>query len=632
MYKLQNIDKYDVIVIGGGHSGCEASLASARLGFYTLLVTISIDRIAALSCNPSIGGVGKSHLVKEIDALGGAMPKVADATSIHLRTLNLSKGPAVQSTRCQVDMDLYKSTMLNIVLNTKNLSILQDEVFELIINSKKYISGIKTKYSGKIYSNKVILTAGTFLNGYLHVGNKVNFGGRIGEPSSYKMSKFLKNLGFSIGRLKTGTCPRLDSRTIDFNCCEEQISEISDFRFCFEPSKQIKQISCWMTHTIDGTHKIIKSAIRNKLAPSYNGQINAIGPRYCPSIEDKVSRFSTKDSHHIFLEPQGLNTYEVYPNGLTTSLPPSIQLEFLRTIPGLRSVHVTRWGYAVEYDFLDPKQCFSSLESKLISGLYLAGQINGTTGYEEAAIQGLLAGLNVSRALSNKNPIILNRHEAYGGVLIDDLVTKEISEPYRIFTSRAEYRLLLREDNVYKRLSKVGFQSGLLKKKRFDAMTKFEFDVTKAIEFFKETNISVNNDVLQILNKLNSSVIKKPVRLSDLAKRSEITCEDLLKLCVASKLKIDDNFKKYYRAVIELKYEGYISRSIHKILNNEILDKTYIPKDIFKNRFSGLRTEFFEKLCYIKPQTLGQASRISGMTPAALSLIALKIKQHLKDV
>lgn len=556
---------FDVLVIGGGHAGCEAALCTARLGLKTLLITGSLDRIAAMSCNPAIGGVGKGHLVKEMDALGGEMPKIADLTGIHFRTLNASRGPAVQATRCQSDMERYRRRMTDVVFATPNLSLRQDDVLGLLSDGSK-ITGVKTKHSGEIYARSVIITTGTFMGGQLHLGHEKMPGGRAGEAPSSGLSHSLSQLGLELGRLKTGTCPRLDSRSIDYSELEEQKPESPAPMFAFESDKPVlKQISCHITHTNAQTHGVIQDAINSGRAPLYNGQIAGAGPRYCPSIEDKVTRFAQKESHLIFLEPQGLDTYEVYPNGLSTSLPPAVQLDFLRSMKGLSQVEVTRWGYAVEYDFVKPTQLHPTLETKDISGLYCAGQINGTTGYEEAAIQGLMAGLNAAAKLKNQEPIILGRHQAYAGVLIDDLVSLGTEEPYRMFTSRAEHRLVLREDNVYARLASIGAKTGLLPIKRYEAMQTFE----------------------------------------------EISLKD-------------PNSKRYQ---IEQKYAGLLGR-VEKELKNQLdLDTCLIPESVFETQFPGLSNEVFEKLRKHKPRTLGQASKISGITPAAQSLILVAIKR-----
>jgi tRNA uridine 5-carboxymethylaminomethyl modification enzyme len=559
---------FDVLVIGGGHAGCEAALCTARLGLKTLLITGSLDRIAAMSCNPAIGGVGKGHLVKEMDALGGEMPKIADLTGIHFRTLNASRGPAVQATRCQSDMERYRRRMTDVVFSTPHLSLRQDDVLGLL-SAGSQITGVKTKHSGEIYARTVIITTGTFLGGQLHLGHEKMPGGRAGEAPSSGLSQSLSQLGLELGRLKTGTCPRLDARTIDYSELEEQPPEIPAPMFSFESNKPVlKQISCHITHTNAQTHGVIQDAIHSGRAPLYNGQIAGAGPRYCPSIEDKVTRFAQKESHLIFLEPQGLDTYEVYPNGLSTSLPPAVQLDFLRTMKGLSQVQVTRWGYAVEYDFVKPTQLHPTLETKDISGLYCAGQINGTTGYEEAAIQGLMAGLNAVAKLRNQEPVILGRHQAYAGVLIDDLVTLGTEEPYRMFTSRAEHRLVLREDNVYARLASIGAKTGLVSQKRYETIQAFE-------EF----------------------ALKNP------------------------------SSKRYQ---IEQKYAGLLGR-VEKELKNQLdLDACLIPDSVFEKQFPGLSNEVFEKLKKHRPRTLGQASKISGITPAAQSLILVAIKRATK--
>ena len=469
-----NNQHFDIIVIGGGHSGCEASLAAARLEKKTIIITSFIDKIGIMSCNPAIGGIGKGHLVKEIDALGGEMAKIADKTGIHFRTLNKSRGPAVRATRSQNDINEYSNTMKKVLFSQKNLYLIQDHVLSIICKNNT-VKGVTTKNSGKIFAKKIILTTGTFLNGKIHLGKTKSNGGRYGEKISSGLSESLKYLGFKLGRFKTGTCPRIDGRTINWNILQEQKHDIHTSLFSFENNKRkLKQISCYITHSNSKTHKVIKRAINKNKAPNYNGQIKNAGPRYCPSIEDKVIRFEKKLSHQIFLEPQGLNSYEIYPNGITTSLSPKYQVKFLKTIKGLENVKITRWGYAVEYEYIIPTQLDLNLQSKNILGLYFAGQINGTTGYEEAAAQGLIAGINASMTLNNKPPIFIHRHQAYIGVLIDDLVTLGISEPYRMFTSRAEHRLLLREDNVYKRLSKIGFECGLINKKKYKKILNFE--------------------------------------------------------------------------------------------------------------------------------------------------------------
>lgn len=570
-----------VIVVGGGHAGCEAALACARLGIPTLMVTGSLDRIAAMSCNPAIGGVGKGHLVKEIDALGGEMARVADATGIHFRTLNSSRGPAVRATRCQSDMERYRQEMTRVVTHTPNLSLRQDDVTGLVVGEDGCIKGVTTRHSGELLADCVILTTGTFLGGQLHYGESRTEGGRAGEAPAKGLSASLSAHGLQLGRLKTGTCPRLDGRTINYSILEEQPGETPAPLFSFESQAPLlPQISCYLTSTNAHTHQVIQDAVQSGLAPIYNGQIGGTGPRYCPSIEDKVVRFSQKEGHLIFLEPHGLDTYEVYPNGISTSLPPRVQLDFLRTIKGLEQVEVTRWGYAVEYDFVHPTQLHSTLETKLIKGLYCAGQLNGTTGYEEAAAQGLMAGLNAAMALLNKEPIILPRHVAYLGVMIDDLVTKGTQEPYRMFTSRAEHRLLLREDNVYARLMDIGLASGLLSPQRHARMQAFEEAARAEVPYVNQ------------------------------GKREGVDA------------------RVYERALVEAKYAGYIERAQKTIEKDRALEEAVIPESLLDAQLPGISNEVFEKLRTIRPRTLGQASRVSGITPAAVSLLAVQIRKQ----
>ncbi len=563
---------WDVIVVGAGHAGCEAALCTARLGLKTLMITGSLDRIAAMSCNPAIGGVGKGHLVKEIDALGGEMGKIADLTGIHFRTLNASRGPAVQATRCQSDMERYRRRMTERVFETPHLSLRQDDVIGLIAEGTR-IAGVRTKHSGEIYARAVIITTGTFMGGQLHLGNAVLPGGRAGEAPTNGLSASLTNLGLELGRLKTGTCPRLDARSIDYSVLEEQVPDSPAPMFSFESKAPVlRQISCHVTYTNTNTHGVITDAIQSGRAPLYNGQIAGAGPRYCPSIEDKVMRFAQKESHLIFLEPQGLDTYEVYPNGLSTSLPPEVQLDFLRSMKGLSNVQVTRWGYAVEYDFVKPTQLQATLETKDIAGLYCAGQINGTTGYEEAAAQGLMAGLNAAMALKGQEPVILTRNQAYAGVLIDDLITLGTEEPYRMFTSRAEHRLVLREDNVYARLMDVGHRTGLLSSERYEAMRAFE----EAARTQGETH---------------------------------------------------ENPRVRRRAEVEQKYAGYVARLEKEWRNQTDAELAEIPESVFEQQIPGISNEVFEKLRTHRPRTLAQASRISGVTPAAQDLIYVAIKR-----
>ena len=617
----------EIIIIGGGHAGIEAALASARMGVKTLLITGMIDRIGTMSCNPAIGGVGKGHLVREIDALGGEMAKAADATGIHFRILNASRGPAVQAVRCQSDMERYRQYMHRVVMTEDNLLVRQDDVVGIIYEDGCVI-GVKTRHSGDIKAQKVVITTGTFLGGKLHLGTDITEGGRAGEAPQKGLSSSLSNLGLRIGRLKTGTCPRLDGRTINLQELDEQKPEIPSPRFSFENlSPPLPQISCHVTYTNELTHQVIIDSIEGGKAPIYNGQIDAKGPRYCPSIDDKVTRFREKLSHLIFLEPHGLDTHEYYPNGLSTSLPPDIQLKFLRTMKGLHDVEVTRWGYAVEYDFVDPTELYATLECKKLKGLYLAGQINGTTGYEEAAAQGLIAGINAARSVKNEALFMLRRDQAYIGVLIDDLITKGTIEPYRMFTSRAEHRLILRDDNTYERLMNEGFSVGLLRPARFFAMENFEKRVKEVIEELSRIEIPVSALTNQILSELKSAPLSQKTTLTQLLRRPEINEAQILRF-VPQDFFGELDSRILLRASIELKYEGYIKRAELANLKHRALEDAFIPEKLFNYQVPGISNEIFEKLKNFRPKTLGQASRIQGITPAAIGLIASEIHRQ----
>jgi tRNA uridine 5-carboxymethylaminomethyl modification enzyme len=622
--KFRNcVSLFDIIIIGAGHAGCEAALSSSRLNKKVLLITNSIDKISKMSCNPAIGGVGKGHLVKEMDAIGGAMPKVADNTGINFQTLNISKGPAVRATRCQSDMSKYSELMKRKILSKKNIYIRQDNVKNFLIRKEK-VYGINGEHGGEVFSKRVIITTGTFLNGVIHLGASRVKSGRLGEISSNVLSNDLKKNGFYLGRLKTGTCPRLNKNTINWKLLEKQSSDLNTSFFSFDTKSMfLKQIPCYITYTNKKTHMIIKEEINKGHSPIYNGRISSTGPRYCLSIEDKVVRFSDKKNHQIFLEPHGLNTCEIYPNGLSTSLSPNAQVEFLRTIKGLEMVEVTRWGYAIEYDYVFPTQLNLNLESKRIKGLYFAGQINGTTGYEEAASQGLIAGINASLSLNGEDSIILNRYESYIGILIDDLVTLGTKEPYRMFTSRAEYRLILRYDNAYKRLSEIGFKCGLLKKEKYEKIIAFESKVSEAIQCAKREKINPSLKNNKILLKLESSKIKNSISISDLLKRPEINCQNIKYF----KSKFNYSNEIMNRSSIEVKYEGYIKRAKNEIMKIKELEKCRIPRSIFNKRLDGISLESFEKLKNIRPRTLGQASRISGVTNSAICIIAIEIKR-----
>ena len=630
-----------VLVVGGGHAGCEAALASARRGFSTLLVTGAVERIAAMSCNPAVGGVGKTHLVKELDALGGEMARVADATGIQFRTLNASRGPAVRATRCQSDMDRYRAAMARVVLNTPNLRVRQDDVVGIVVEDGRCV-GVHTRHSGVLAADRVILTTGTFLGGKLHLGTHQTPGGRAGESPMSGLSQSLVEHGFQLGRLKTGTCPRIDVRTIDLDRLTPQPPDDPPPRFAFDSGPPpLPQVSCYLARTTAACHRIIADAVQNGLAPLFNGQLDSKGPRYCPSIEDKVIRFPHNDSHQIFLEPQGLDTPEVYPAGLSTSLPPEVQLDLLHAIPGLEEVEVTRWGYAVEYDFVDPIQLLPSLETKLVKNLFTAGQLNGTTGYEEAAIQGFLAGVNATLSLEAHPPLVLGRHEAYAGVLVDDLVTLGTDEPYRMFTSRAEHRLILREDNAYARLADQGRQLGLLDQGRHEHIREMETRVDRQMARLRTVFVPASDSVNAALASVGSAPLKHTASLAQLLVRPEMTI-DRVEAVEAAALpstghdgstdsgpdsSLDAHVR--YRVQVELKYAVYIARAEEALAKQKALYDCEVPASIYDRRLPGMTNEVYERLRTTRPQTLGQAARIRGMTPAAIGLLAVEIERRL---